>query len=727
MRPIALIFTFVLLMSSAAAPTVAHDGENHEGNKEEQGWPGSARAQEVARALLADSQPTADLVAQSATTCTNGFAGDYPCSNVDLLSFLPLADIGGGKGNDIWGWTDPTTGSEYAIMGRTTGTAFVDVSTPTQPIYLGNLPTTRFSSTWRDIKVHKNHAFIVSESRNHGMQVFNLTRLRGLTAPVTFSADALYSGFATAHNIAINEDSGFAYAIGTNTCSGGLHIVDINDPTSPAQAGCFSADGYTHDVQCVNYAGPDTSRTGRELCFASNEDTLTIVDVSDKSAPIQLARKTYEGASYTHQGWLTDDQRYFLIDDEADEGKGFNTRTYVFDVANPADPKHIGTHVGTNPAIDHNQYIVGNHAYQANYRSGLRILDISDIANGNLAEVGFFDVYPADDSPNFNGAWSVYPFFASGNVVVSGIEQGLYVLKPNLGPTDAPPSVNITEPADGSAVSGANVTVTATASDDDAVTQVEFFVDGASIGLGTEGSEEWTISWDTTLANNGSRTLAATATDTGGQTASHSIVVSVNNPNLVPTAMFTYECSNLSCSFNGSGSTDSDGSIVTYAWAFGDGATGSGVVVDHAYSVGGSYGVTLTVTDNDGGAASHSEELKIDGPTGTMHVGDLDGTKQLKGKSGRWEVFVTVTVHDGAHRALGGVTVSGTFSGAASASASGTTAADGTVTLATGTLAGGESVTFTVNGLAGTLADDSTANHDPDGDSDGTTITITKT
>ena len=646
MRPIALIFTFVLLMSSAAAPTVAHDGEDHEGNKEEQGWPGSARAQEMARALLADSQPAADLAAESATTCTNGFAGEYPCSNVDLLSFLPLADIGGGKGNDVWGWTDPATGREYAIMGRTTGTAFVDVSTPTQPVYLGNLPTTRFSSTWRDIKVYENHAFIVSESRNHGMQVFNLTRLRGLTAPVTFSADANYSGFATAHNIAINEDSGFAYAIGTNTCSGGLHIVDINNPTSPTHAGCFSADGYTHDVQCVNYAGPDASRTGRELCFASNEDTLTIVDVTDKSAPAQLARRTYEGASYTHQGWLTDDQRYFLIDDEGDEGKGFNTRTYVFDVANPADPKHIGTHVGTNPAIDHNQYIVRNHSYQANYRSGLRVLNIGGVATASLSEVAYFDIYPADDLNQFNGAWSVYPFFPSGNVVVSGIEQGLYVLRPILGTADDPPSVTITQPAAGTSVSG-NVSVVATASDDDAVAQVEFLVDGVSIGVDSTGGDGWSTDWDTTLANNGGRTLTATATDTGGQTNSHSIDVTVDNPNT--------------------------------------------------------------------------------GPAASFHVGDLEGTRELKGKSGRWEAYITVTVHDGAHNPLGNVTVNGTFSGAASASVSGTTAAQGTVTFATGTLAGGDSVTFTVNGLAGTLSYDFTANHDPDGDSNGSTITVSKT
>ncbi len=714
------IFMALLLIGTLSAPASAHDGE-HDGGKDEQGWPGSTKGQEMARAFLADAQPAADLQAQSATTCTDGSAGGYPCKNVDLLSFLPLANIGGGKGNDIWGWTD-SDGSEYAIMGRTTGTAFVDITIPESPVYLGNLPTTRFSSTWRDVKVSGNYAFIVSESRNHGMQVFDLTRLRELTAPVTFSADALYTGFATAHNIAINEDSGFAYVIGTNTCSGGLHMVDIRNPLNPTGAGCFSADGYTHDVQCVNSILADYA--GRELCFASNEDTLTVVDVTNKSAPVQLARVPYEGASYTHQGWLTDDQRYFLIDDEADEGKGVNTRTYVFDVSDPAKAKHIGTHAGTNPAIDHNQYIVGNHTYQANYRSGLRILDITGVATATLSEVAYFDIYPADNAAEFNGAWSVYPFFTSGNVVVSGIEQGLFVLRPNLGSGDSPPSVSITAPADGASVSGVT-SVTASASDDQGVTQVEFLVDGVRIGVDADGNDGWSTTWDTTLANDGSRTLTATATDTAAQTASNTITVTVANPNDPPTASFTYTCLNLTCTFDGSGSTDADGTISTYAWDFGDNTTGSGATVEHNYGSGGTYTVEFTVTDNDGGQISDIQVLNTDGPSGTMHVGDLDARKEIKGKSGRWEAFVTVTVHDANEAAVSGVTVHATWEGATTATVSASTASDGTVTFSTGTLSGGDSVTFTVTNLVGTLTYDA-ANHDPDGDSNGTSITVTK-
>lgn len=402
---------------------------------------------EIMAAMERDYQPAEDLAAMAITPCVGGTAGGYPCQNVDLMSFLPLSSIGGGNGNDIWGWTDPLTGKEYAIMGRTNGTAFVDISNPESPIYLGNLPTHTVNSTWRDIKVYANHAFIVSEASGHGMQVFNLTQLRTVTSPpITFSNTAHYNGFGNAHNIAINEATGFAYAVGTSTCSGGLHMVNIQNPTSPSNAGCFSSDGYTHDTQCVIYTGPDTTYQGQEICFNSNEDTLTIVNVNNKSNPVQLSRVGYSGSRYTHQGWLTEDQRYFLLDDELDEqNNGHNTRTYIWNVTDLNAPVLIGNFTSSAAAIDHNQYIKGNYSYQANYRAGLRILNLTNVASGSLTEAGYFDIYPANNNANFNGAWSTYPYFASGMVIVSGIEQGLFVLRPNLstGPTPTPSNTPI--------------------------------------------------------------------------------------------------------------------------------------------------------------------------------------------------------------------------------------------------------------------------------------------
>ena len=373
------------------------------------------------------------LVAMGRTPCIGGMAGTFPCHNVDLASFLPLKDIGGGTVNDLWGWTDSLTGKEYAIVGRSSGTSFVDLSNPEQPIYLGNLPTHSVDSVWRGIKVYANHAFIVSEADNHGMQVFDLTRLRNVgSPPVTFTEDAHYNGFRRAHTLAINEATGFAYAAGSrDTCQGGLHMMDIRNPRQPVFAGCVNQDGYTHETQCVAYHGPDTAYQGHEICFSANEDTLTIVDVSSKSGPVQLSRTTYTGVGYTHQGWLTEDHKHFLLDDELDEQRsGVNSTTYIWNVADLDAPSVTGVYRGQSTAIDHNLYIRGNRAYQSNYRSGLRVLDISNIGAASLNELAFFDVYPVDDAPLFNGAWSNYPFFASGIIIVGGIEQGLFVLSP---------------------------------------------------------------------------------------------------------------------------------------------------------------------------------------------------------------------------------------------------------------------------------------------------------
>ena len=140
---------------------------------------------------------------------------------------------------------------------------------------------------------------------------------------------------------------------------------------------------------------------------------------------------------------------------------------------------------------------------------------------------------------------------------------------------------------------------------------------------------------------------------------------------------------------------------------------------------------TLTAShdfaDDDTSNDSKSTTVNVAEAGATMHVGDLDGTKDVKGKSGRWEVFVTVTVHDENENPVANATVTGDWSGDTTGSVSGTTGSDGTVTFSTGNMSGGTSVTFTVTDVTHeTLDYDDTANLDPDGDSNGTTITVSK-
>ena len=368
------------------------------------------------------------------TPCENGTAGQYPCNGLDLLSRISLSTFGSDRGNDSWGWTDPLDGKEYALMGLGNGTAFVDITDPVNPIYLGKLPTHTDSSTWRDIKVYNDHAFIVSEAGGHGMQVFDLTRLRNVTnAPETFTEDAHYDGFGHCHNIVINEETGYAFAVGTSTFGGGPHFVNIQDPVNPVAAGGFSGDNYCHDAQVVIYNGPDSDYTGREIFFGSNEDRISIVDVTNKNNPIAISNGFYGSVDYTHQGWLTEDQRYFMIGDELDESNfGFNTRTIIFDLSDLDNPVVHFEYEADVAAIDHNGYVKGNEFYLSSYRAGLRVFDISDIENQNMVETKFFDTYPTSNSARFDGAWSVYPYFASGSIVISDIDRGLFVVRDHL-------------------------------------------------------------------------------------------------------------------------------------------------------------------------------------------------------------------------------------------------------------------------------------------------------
>ena len=353
--------------------------------------------------------------------CTDNEAAGFECDNVNVISFLPIKDLAGGRGsmvNDIWGWTDPETGREIAIVGRSDGTAFVDLTDPHNPVVLGDLPRTpgSRSSVWRDMKVHNDHVYIVADgAEQHGVQVFDLRRLRDLSGgSVTLEPDFTYGDIASAHNIVINEDEGFAYVVGSSgggeTCGGGLHMLDLSEPVRPVFAGCFadtrtgrSGTGYTHDAQCVTYHGPDEDYHGREICFGANENALSIADVSDKDNPVAIAMRDYPFVAYAHQGWLSEDHRFFYMNDEGDEGSGEveGTRTLIWDVDDLDDPILVAEYIAETTDTDHNLYIRDDLMYQSNYGAGLRILDITN--RTEPVEIASFSISP------FGSSWSNYP------------------------------------------------------------------------------------------------------------------------------------------------------------------------------------------------------------------------------------------------------------------------------------------------------------------------------
>lgn len=375
------------------------------------------------------------------TPCVGGFAGAYPCDKVDLLYMMTLAQMGSGTTQphaaDAWGWTDPLTQREYALVGLNNGTAFIDITIPTAPVRIGNLPThSGTNSNWRDVDVSGNWCYVGSEMAGHGLQVFDLTRLRNVVnPPVTFTEDAWFGGIGNSHTIYVDKIHPYVYTVGTGINSGGITAINVSNPLAPVLAGTFTNEGYIHEHVVYTYAGPDTDHTGKQLSFNfhSGTDRITVVDVTDKTDMNTLVTINYAGGSICHQGWLTEDHRYLLMGDEGDENNfGHGTRTRIWDLVNLDLPVYLGAYTSPLLSTDHNQYINKGLVFQSNYTSGLRILDLAPVGTGTLTPVAYFDTWPADNNAGYNGSWGSYPWFASGTIINTDRFTGLFILKPRL-------------------------------------------------------------------------------------------------------------------------------------------------------------------------------------------------------------------------------------------------------------------------------------------------------
>lgn len=415
-----------------------------------------AHKADVVRSVEAPSERLTDV------PCQGGSADVFACDGVDLLSFVPLDEmfsentdvLTGGGLSDVWGWTDVGTGDEYVLFGKTNGTAVYRITDPTDPVYLGEVPNPSPAQLiWHDIKIDDDYAFIVSETPGHGVQVLDLRRLRGMdaapTVPFSITPDSHYAVDGTAHNIVVNEETDTAYLVGSGTVLGfagacttesvstdnaGLHAIDIRNPLAPRYLGCYADDGYVHDAQCVVYRGPDVEHQGKEICITAHEDGASIVDVTDKADMVRLSdtdEEDYPDVGYSHQGWLSEDQATYFHGDELDEDGERPTRTFVFDVSDLDDIELAFVNEPGGVNIDHNMYTRGDLLYQSNYTAGLQIFDTRNVDAGRLPMVAFFDTYPDDDDATFDGTWSNYPYFGSGTVAVTGIGEGLFLLRPH--------------------------------------------------------------------------------------------------------------------------------------------------------------------------------------------------------------------------------------------------------------------------------------------------------
>jgi choice-of-anchor B domain-containing protein len=351
--------------------------------------------------------------------CLNGTAvtGNdvFQCKNIDLLHFLSHAELGStrGVGSSSWGWTSED-GREFVAIGQQDGAAFAEITAEGKLSYLGRLPAYSTPSTWREIRGQNNLMIIGSEAVGHGIQIFDMKKLIDIdpASPVTFSNNGDLTGHfkglpnGRTHNVVTNPETNFIYAVGaqprTDKCKSGIIFIDITDPSKPTSPGCASEDGYVHDAQCLIYRGPDSEFEGHEICYGYNEDSLTIYDVTDKKAPVILSNSSYEGAAYTHQGNVLDpmNQQFLLLDDEYDEYDKVGPAipghpiTYIWDISSLRAPKQTGLYKSGAKGIDHNQYVANGFAYQSNYGTGFRVLDVRSIPDdptgAGVKEVGFF-------------------------------------------------------------------------------------------------------------------------------------------------------------------------------------------------------------------------------------------------------------------------------------------------------------------------------------------------
>ncbi len=351
----------------------------------------------------------------------------FPSQRTVRLSWMSSTDMIGvpTDASDIWGYTSPS-GREFAIVGLQIGTAFVEITDPTNPRTVGVIGGA--DSAWRDMAVYQSYAYSINESGD-GIQVIDLSRIEDGT--VSLLRTVTDAGLSHGHNIFVNEDSGYAYVLGSNIARGGLLAVDLSNPANPRLEPINWEVAYVHDVHVTTYK--KGRNKGREIAFAFTGGLgLHIIDVTDKTNPTTLAHLKYENATYGHSGSLSANGRFLYVNDELDERSNPEVdrmTTYVVRVGNLERPVLTDTIAWDTSVIDHNSMIQGDRMYVSAYEGGLRVIDVENPRK--LKARGYFDTYPESDNATFNGAWGVYAGFPSGNVIVSDLQRGLFVIRAN--------------------------------------------------------------------------------------------------------------------------------------------------------------------------------------------------------------------------------------------------------------------------------------------------------
>ena len=354
-----------------------------------------------------------------------GVAGGFDSLNVELAANITMSELDAGQdGNDCWGYTSPS-GREYAIVGTTGGTSFIEVTQPGNPQIVGYIDGP--NSLWRDVKVFDQYCYAVSEG-GEGIQIISMANID--SGSISLVNTITTGGTTATHNVALDPVSGILGRCGGG--SNGLRLYDLaSNPSNPTYVGAWG-DEYVHDAWI--HTMTTGAWSGRVIAFCcgglnggGTNTGLDIIDITIPNLPVRLGGVQYSGGAYCHQGCLSEDEQTFYINDELYNG---TSSTFIIDVSSLTNPTFVTRWTNGNASICHNLYVKGNRIYAANYRSGLRVLDCSNPFA--LNEIGYFDTYPGNDNASFNGAWSTFPYFDSGTVIVSDIERGLFVFSEDV-------------------------------------------------------------------------------------------------------------------------------------------------------------------------------------------------------------------------------------------------------------------------------------------------------
>ena len=335
--------------------------------------------------------------------------------NLDLIGSYEWSTT---EGSDIWGWVDPLTGSEYALVGLNDGFSCVNVSNPSNPIEEFYIPDV--NSTWRDIKTWGNYAYITTDDSPAGppggLLIVDLTDMSGNTYSFQTSfnnpTNTDLVEFNAAHNLYIDEN-GICYIFGASSNSGGnpsdgAIFLDVDaNPTNPVYLGEWD-EQYIHDGMVRG----DTMYAG---CINTGE--LYVVDVSNKNNPTTIGTHPTPNA-FTHNAWVTDDGNFVFTTDEKSDA--YLAAYDITDINNIQEVDRIQSNPGSG-TIPHNVHVDGNFLITSYYRDGTTVHDISH--PNNMIQVAYYDSY-AGSGDGFDGCWGTYPFFPSGIIISSEINSG---------------------------------------------------------------------------------------------------------------------------------------------------------------------------------------------------------------------------------------------------------------------------------------------------------------